>query len=251
MEMARRKGWDTRILARAEKNFLEAVELWPKYMWAHVGLGNFYALAPVRNLDKAIHHYESALANLPVRNRSLFLKTESMVVSVRNLSLAYRDRARSRARSGDGAGALSDLESALAHKPGFPPAALDLVWLRACHPDPAIRKPKRAINLGRNLLRATGSRDPLVFDALATALAATGDFSGAVGMARRGVEVAGGPGSRVDAAWIGSPIGGIREREGLPQLDRTSGLGGEVEPAPQVAMPVLHRIVAHRLAQGP
>ncbi len=222
MDVARRKGWDTRILARAEKNFLEAVELWPKYMWAHVGLGNFYILAPVRNLDKAIHHYESALANLPARNRSLFLKTESMVISVRNLSLAYRDRARSRARLGDGVGALSDLESALVHKPGFPPAALDLVWLRACHPDPAIRKPKRAINLGRNLLRATGSRDPLVFDALATALAATGDFSGAVGMARKGVEVAGGPGSRSMPPGLESRLAGFekgkafRSSTGLP-----------------------------------
>ena len=109
MERARRKGWDLENLKLAENSFLEAVELWPNYMWAHVGLGNFYVLEPVRDLDKAIAHYESALANLPPRNQGLFLKTESMVVSVRNLSLAYRDRARRKARAGNGMSALGDL----------------------------------------------------------------------------------------------------------------------------------------------
>ncbi len=91
---------------------------------------------------------------------------------------------------GDVAAGLRHLRQALAVAPGYPPAANDLAWILATHPDPTMRNGREAVDLARRLSEASRFRDPRALDTLAAALAEIGDFTRAAETARRAADTA-------------------------------------------------------------
>lgn len=77
---------------------------------------------------------------------------------------------------GNSEGAVRHYAAALRLRPNWPPAANNLAWILATHPDPAMRAPQRAIDLIEELERATNRAGPTSLDALAAAYAASGRF---------------------------------------------------------------------------
>jgi tetratricopeptide (TPR) repeat protein len=75
--------------------------------------------------------------------------------------------------------ALAELEAILRARPGLPEAQTQLAWILAAHADASIRDGRRALELARELLRATGRSDPELLDLLAAAQAETGDYAAA------------------------------------------------------------------------
>jgi tetratricopeptide (TPR) repeat protein len=91
-------------------------------------------------------------------------------------------------RAGDYGGAFALLDEAIRHQAKPPASALiAMAWLLATCPDDAHRDGARAVSLARRALEQNGGSSAR--DALAAALAETGDFPGAVEQAQQAVDL--------------------------------------------------------------
>lgn len=86
---------------------------------------------------------------------------------------------------GDAKGAIEHLRAALAAKPKWPDAEIDLAWVLATAPDESLRNPTEAMSLAVRAQSATKSPTARYVDALAAAMAATGRFEEAAKAAER------------------------------------------------------------------
>lgn len=86
-------------------------------------------------------------------------------------------------RAGEGALAVHHYREAQRLRPGWLEPLHQLAWIRATHPDPALRDASEALRLAEEGSRRSRLRDPLWLDALAAAHAADGDFARAVALA--------------------------------------------------------------------
>ena len=117
------------------------------------------ALASSNRFRLAITHYRAVLALAPAT------------------SGVHAKLARALLEVGELVEAVEHLEASVRTLHDFP-SALSLCWLLATAPEEAIRDAERAVQIAQQLNKARRG-NPLVLDALATALAAQGDFAGA------------------------------------------------------------------------
>ena len=92
-------------------------------------------------------------------------------------------------RAGDVPAAVASFEKALRLDPKWLPAANNLAWLWATHPDEQHRDAVRAVTVAEQSARQNGER-PDVLDTLAAAYAANGDFEQAIETATLALECA-------------------------------------------------------------
>ena len=91
--------------------------------------------------------------------------------------------------AGDIPAAVASFEKALSLDPKWLPAANNLAWLWATHPDDQHRDAGRAVDVAEQSVRHNGER-PDVLDTLAAAYAANGDFEQAIETAARALGLA-------------------------------------------------------------
>jgi tetratricopeptide (TPR) repeat protein len=91
---------------------------------------------------------------------------------------------------GMSAEAVAAFERALVLQPDAASALQGLAWVRATAADASLRRPGQAVALAERARQLTGGRDATVYDALAAAYAALGDFDQAVRAARLGIDLA-------------------------------------------------------------
>jgi len=83
--------------------------------------------------------------------------------------------------------ALADLDEAMAIDPNFGPAHRQRAWLLATHPDAEIRNGVRAVAAARQAVEHTRDAGGETWEALAAALAESGDFAGAAEWQKKAV----------------------------------------------------------------
>lgn len=119
--------------------------------------------------------------------------------------------------------AIENLHYALRSGATAVPAAINLLWLRSTHPDPAVRSVEESLDLVRQILASGAASDPRVLDAVASAYANAGDFARAVRAGNDAVfsalqtgqtTFAGRIRSRLELYKTGQPL---RTEIGLPQ----------------------------------
>jgi tetratricopeptide (TPR) repeat protein len=176
----------------------------PKELAApHVALAD--ALAGAGDLDAAIAHYERARALDSEQSRaaghlgfvlaqtgrySEALPVLQEAVASEPGSARYRAAlASSLANTGRAEEALAEFRIALRLRPRWRPAANDLAWILATHPDPRVRDPQEALRLIESVLLDPETQ-PALLDTLAAALAATGRFEEALATADRALSLA-------------------------------------------------------------
>jgi tetratricopeptide (TPR) repeat protein len=98
---------------------------------------------------------------------------------------ALQQRARLRVAQGDERGAAADLRASIAARPAWLLPRIELSWLLACAEDAALRSPGEARALADDAVQRSGGGNAAALDALALALAAQGDFGGALPVAER------------------------------------------------------------------
>lgn len=86
--------------------------------------------------------------------------------------------------------ALAQYRAALELVPDYPPAANDLAWVLATHPDARFRDGQRAVALARAACKASSHKDPNFLNTLAVALAETGGFPEAIDVCRQAIAAA-------------------------------------------------------------
>jgi tetratricopeptide (TPR) repeat protein len=153
----------------AERHFRAALERSPDYGLAHQGLA--LALQAEGRLGEAATHLEAALRTMPTPEVHY------------NLGMVE-------AALGRPASAVASYRRALAARPGWVPAQLELAWVLAVCTDASIRNASEALALAEDVVEPTAR----AFDVLAAAMAAAGRFDEAVANARRALAVSGGDG---------------------------------------------------------
>lgn len=122
--------------------------------------------------------------------------------------------------------AVEVYREALARQPDASNLLADLAWLLATNPDDAVRRGPEAVRLARRAVAMSHGQDAAAWDALAAALAETGEFGEAVTTARRGREVATQQGLPAAAAQIA-------ERQALYESRRPCRTPRQTTSAPQ------------------
>lgn len=181
--------------AEALASYQRALALDPDYAMAQVNYGRLLRLEG--RLPDAILQFRRALVLNP------------------RLRYANHNLGRALVDTGEVAAAIPLFERELELQPTFLPSMLELVWLLASGPDPALRDPVEAARLGRRARELSGGRDAAVLDALAAAQAAGGDFAAAIATAELALAQAEGPrkqrilarlaGYRRGMPFVGSP----------------------------------------------
>ncbi len=191
-------------LDEAIEQYRLAIELDPTFAPAHSNLGT--ALEALGKIEEAISHYRRAVEADP----SLAIAHQNLAATLRSqgrypeavphleaaLSVRPSDpelrHSLGRAliisgRAGDG---LVHIRNAAELRPDWIPPLQVLAWTLATHPDDAIRDPEEAVRLGTRAAELSRFRNPLVLDALAAALAASGRYDAAAGIAQRAMNQA-------------------------------------------------------------
>ncbi|MEZ6115446.1 MAG: ASPIC/UnbV domain-containing protein [Pirellulaceae bacterium] len=86
--------------------------------------------------------------------------------------------------------AIAQFQLALQANSRWYPAANNLAWLRATHPDAQYRNGAEAVRMAERILRESNSMRPDFLDTLAAALAEVGQFDQAVRVAAKAIELA-------------------------------------------------------------
>jgi tetratricopeptide (TPR) repeat protein len=157
-------------LDEAVGSYEKALELRPDYALAHNNLGAL--LFQRAQLDAAGVHLREAVRLDPTNADALD-----------NLG-------RLEQRLGDPRSARQHYEQALLVRPDWPLALVDLAWILAASPEAGATNPKRAADLAQRAVMLTGRRDVVALDALAGALAATGDFDRAIAVVDEALKIA-------------------------------------------------------------
>jgi Flp pilus assembly protein TadD len=159
-----------RRFSDAEYEFQEAVRLDPAHAEAFNNLGAMHHVAG--DLDRAATYYRQAVVIRP------------------DNAEARNNLARVLATQGQHAAAAIEYRAALALRPDMVSALSGLCVTLAMSPDPAVRNPVEAIQLGERAVAVTGRNDATALDALAAAYASAGRFDQASTTARAALEVA-------------------------------------------------------------
>ncbi len=125
------------------------------------------------------------------------------------------------AQAGDPAGAIARFRKAVEARPDLPRPRNNLAWLLATCPDADLRNARKALALVEPLTDGAGREDPSLWDTLAAAHAAVGQYRQAVEAARRAATLAETDGNEALA-------GKIRKR-----LERYAASQPYVEPMPR------------------
>ena len=184
--------------------YREAVRLNPLYADAHSDLG--IALFQQGSHDEAIGHFREALRinpahgdacyNLAVALTHLGRNAEAIAEYRRALRLnpgdadTYEHLANALLQDGQVAEARPLIERALEIQPDNPLFQIELAWILATAPQPALRDGALAVRLARQVSHASGGQDAIVLRTLAAAYAQTGQFSDAVQVAQRSLQLA-------------------------------------------------------------
>ena len=134
-------------------------------------------------LGDAREYLETWLREHPAPSSSAPIEARQM--HARRSADVHHLLARVLLRQKNAVNAVEHFRSALAARPGFVPAATDLAWLRATHPDAALRDGDEAERLARVLLQASSGDSPGPHDILAAALAEQGRFDEALESVQR------------------------------------------------------------------
>lgn len=100
--------------------------------------------------------------------------------------------------TGDAAGAANAWSQSLQAKPDFMPVLNNLAWLRATHPDAALRDGASAVKHATKAVELSGGKHPVIMATLAAAQAEAGDFATAEKTALRAKDLATAAG---DTTW--------------------------------------------------
>ena len=157
-------------------------------------------------IDKAIEAFAAAIAARPgtpdLHNRlgTALVRTGRYAEAIssfrRALELApgyaqaYTNLGGTLVATGRVAEGLAVLRDGLRHAPEDPRLLHALTWILATASDPSLRDAREAVAHGRKLLELRGDGDPVAFDVLAAAYAASGRFEEAQALARKAVALA-------------------------------------------------------------
>lgn len=138
-------------------------------------------------------------------------------LGIRPTPEAWRTKGWIENRRGATARALAAYQEALGLRPGWPPAANDVAWLRATSPEPILRDAGQAVELAEVSARATHFEGAVELDTLAAAYARAARFSAAVQMGERAADRARRSGDEALAAEIETRV--TLYRSGQPYTD--------------------------------
>ena len=124
------------------------------------------------DLAKARGHYEEALRLNPSH------------------ALANFEFAALLQTSGESERSITLYRRGLETQPGNILAANNLAWILATHADPTVRDPDEALEIAQRINEATGDKVPNILDTLGVALAAKGNFEGAIHTTTKAVKIA-------------------------------------------------------------
>lgn len=179
-------------------HYRQVLRVRPDDALAHYHLG--VAFQTEERLDEAVSHYRSAVRADP-EFADAHLNLGTVLLALRRtgeaaaaLAMAAElapDRADARhalgvalVRAGRVGEAIAHLREALRLQPAWRPAALELAWTLATHPDAPADGAAEAIALAEGAARASGYGDPVSLHVLAAAVAAGGDYGRAAALAR-------------------------------------------------------------------
>jgi tetratricopeptide (TPR) repeat protein len=182
----------------------QAVEKFPRHAQAHVNLGN--ALLQNRETDAAIAEFRKTLElpfdhaeshyNIGNAFRQKGDVDEAIVQYRKAIQLrpdyanAHNNLANALRQQGRIEDAVREYAAALKSEPASILAANNLAWLLATASDPAVRNGARAVLLAERANRLSGGNDPIILHTLAAAYAENQQFSEAVEVAQRALEIA-------------------------------------------------------------
>jgi len=185
-------------------HYQKAVRISPDYVDARFNLGNL--LFQQGRVDEAIVQYRALLRLKPhsaeVRNNFANLLTqngqneEAIILFKEALRIrpgfpeAHYNLANALCDQQGTDEAIGHYTEALRLRPGFVPALNHLAGIRAAHPLARYRDGAQAVALAGRAVELTARQDALALDALAMALAETGQFEQAVEMAQKACELA-------------------------------------------------------------
>ncbi len=149
--------------------FQKALEIDPDDAEAENNLG--FTLLQAGRGREAIQCFQSAL------------QTQKTYQAYYNLAYALR-------RDGRAADAIAGYRNSLQLQPQFLPARMDLAWMLATWPDPAVRNGKEAVALAKQSRQQSGSQNAQVLRVLAAGYAETGRFPDAVTAAKQAMLLA-------------------------------------------------------------
>ncbi len=163
---------------KAIQLFTKALDYAPNDPSIYVNRGSCYS--NINNLKAALQDYEIAI--------KLAAKT---VNDMNHPALAeiYYNRGLSYAMGGDDSNALLDYEKALKLDPLCIQVKNDLAWLLATCPIESLRNPQRALNLAMEECEKNKWRVAADIDTLAAAYASNGDFTNAIKMQHKAIEL--------------------------------------------------------------
>jgi tetratricopeptide (TPR) repeat protein len=145
--------------------------------------------AALADLNAAIH-LDPLFATAYYHRAGVFLHRRNFQSALRDLDTALRvsptyveaqvRRAETWAACGNPRKALADLAEAITTDAKHAPAFRARAWLLATHPDDGVRDGKAAVAAAKTALDLWKDPPPSFYEAMAAALAETGDFAGAV-----------------------------------------------------------------------
>ena len=128
--------------------------------------------------------HETVAQHVPSRRRSCALDRRPESFEIRfSLAVALQS-------TGQPVEAVSQYREVLRQQPKAVNAANNLAWILATHNDGQVRDSAEALRLARRVAKLTGARQPSALDTLAAALAAAGEFSEAVRVAEKALQLA-------------------------------------------------------------
>jgi tetratricopeptide (TPR) repeat protein len=156
-------------LDEAIAEYREAIRLMPSLMAAYDNLGD--ALYRAGRVGEASDEYREAIRVNP-----------GFATPYYNLGVVQYAQ-------GDTGEAIANIEKSLALDPSNATAAGKLAWILAAAPQTALRNGARAVDLASKVSDAEGGSDPVILRTLAAAYAQEGEFSQAVRVARKALEL--------------------------------------------------------------
>lgn len=187
-----RLALDEQQLDAAQQALRRSLELFPKHWSALMDLGEVYQKQGERSSAQRL--WLRALELQPRHPRTL-----------NQLGLLSLEQ-------GKAAEAEQRFQQAIDAQSDYFPAANNLAWMWATHPESAVRRGKEAVFLAQRLLERIGPRTELL-DTLAAAYAETGDFERAVSTATQAIEQAQKSRQTVLAQEITTRLEAYRQRQ--------------------------------------
>jgi tetratricopeptide (TPR) repeat protein len=184
---------------RAEHEFRQTLSLDANYATAQYSLG--LALWAGGKHDEAIQTFREGVRRWPTSAEAYYNlgavlersgdadQAAAAYIKASALNPAYSDAnfalGMIHAKRGEQAAAIDRFRRVLQHKPDSVPAQTQLAWLLATSPSASATDHQAALTMAEQLVTRTADQDAGALDVLAAALAANGQFDGAVKTAER------------------------------------------------------------------